>query len=183
MKKPNWMIWLKNKEECRIWLEKYLKKRILRKSSKQHRLYLEKSNHNLVFANWIYEKHKDDIPKFFGEETFYDWAINIYYYAVYHAALALVSKQGYESKNHSATLCFLIYNNFHLEKTIDKDDVELIAASLNKEDIEIIGMSKKLRERASYDVHEIFEKRLAQQAKEQAVDFVNKIKELLEFRK
>lgn len=180
MKKPSWTIWLNNKKECKSWLDNYFKKRILRKSLAESKLYLKKSNHNLIFANWITEKHENEIPELFGNETFYDWVISMYYYAVYHAALALVSKQGYESKNHSATLCFLIFYNYHLEKSLDEEDVELIASSLNKEDIEIIGTSKELREKASYDVHEIFEKRLAQQAKEQAVGFVNKIKELLE---
>jgi len=39
-------------------------------------------------------------------------------------------------------------------------DIILVANSLNKEDIETLGASKELRERASYDVHELFEKKL-----------------------
>ena len=45
--------------------------------------------------------------------------------------------------------------------------------------VETLGISKELREKACYDVHESFEKRLAEQIREQAVDFANKIKELL----
>lgn len=179
MKKPDWKIWLKNKEKCKLWLEKYLKKGILRVSADESRLHLKKINHNLNFANWIIEKHKNELPKLFGRETFYDWVISAYYYAIYHAALALISREGYKSKNHSATLCFLIYHHYHRQKSFEIEDVELIAGSLNREDIETIGFSKELREKACYDVHEHFERRLTEQIREQAVKFVNKIRSLL----
>lgn len=178
MKKPDWRIWLKNKRECKLWLERYIKRGVLRKNKDEFRLYLKKTDHNLNFANWIFEKHKEKL-EIFGEDNYYDWIINIYYYAIYHAALALLSKESYESKNHSATLCFLIYYHYHLQKALDKEDVELVASSLNKEDIETIGTSKELREKACYDIHESFEQKLANQIKEQAINFVNKIKELL----
>ena len=32
MKKPNWKLWLEDKNECKFWLESYIKKRILKKS-------------------------------------------------------------------------------------------------------------------------------------------------------
>ena len=179
MKKPNWKKWVENKKECKLWLAEYLKKEILKKSIDDSKLHLRKTDHNLNFANWIFEKHRDDIPREFGKETFYDWVINMYYYSIYHAALALLIREGYKSKNHSATLCFLIYYHYHLQKAINREEVELIACSLNKEDIETIGFSKELRERACYDVHELFEKRLAEQIREKAVNFANKIKLLL----
>ena len=115
MKKPDWKIWMKNKEECKFWLDSYIKKEILKKSKDESRLYLKKTNHNLNLANWLLEKHAGK-SGIFIDDTFYDWVINIYYYAIYHAALALASKQGYSSKNHSATLCFLIYHNYHTKK-------------------------------------------------------------------
>ncbi|MBI4981001.1 hypothetical protein HZC30_05605 [Candidatus Woesearchaeota archaeon] len=179
MKKPNWKLWLEDQEECKFWLDSYIRKRILRKSSDESRLYLRRADHNLTFANWIMEKHKTEIPEVFGDDTFYDWVISIYYYGVYHAALALMSKEGYTSKNHSATLAFLIYHHYHSQKALEREDVELIASSLDREDIEALGLSKELREKACYDVHEQFESRLAEQIHEQAVDFANKIKSLL----
>jgi len=178
MKKPDWKVWLKDKKECKIWLDEYIKKGILRKSPDESMLHLRKTDHNLNFANWIFEKHKEK-AEIFEEETFYDWIISIYYYAIYHAALAIISKEGYKSKNHSATLCFLIYYHYHAQKALNEDDVELIASSLNKEDIETIGGSKELRERACYDVHELFEQKLASQICEKAINFVNKIRSLL----
>lgn len=180
MRKPDWKLWLRDEKECKFWLDSYIRKKILKKSPDESRLYLRKADHNLTFANWIIEKHKDEIPAVFGGDNFYDWVISIYYYAIYHAALALMSREGLTSKNHSATLAFLIYHHYHSQKALEKEDVELIANSLGKEDIEALGISKELRERASYDVHEQFEKRLAEQIREQSVDFANKIKLILQ---
>jgi len=176
MKRPNWKLWLKDKKECKFWLDSYIRKEILKKTKDESRLHIRKTDHNLVFANWIIEKHKDEIPETFGGDNFYDWVVSIYYYAIYHAALALMSKEGFTSKNHSATLAFLIYHHYHLQKALEMEDVELIASSLDQEDIETLGVSKELREKACYNVHEMFEKRLAEQIREQAVDFANKIK-------
>jgi len=179
MKKPNWKLWLKDKRECKSWLDIYIKKKIIKKISDESKLHIKRTDHNLTFANWIIEKHKDEIPEIFDGDSFYDWVINIYYYSIYHAALALMSKEGYTSKNHSATLAFLIYHHYHSQKALETEDVELIASSLDKEDIETLGVSKELREKACYDVHESFEKKLAEQIREQTVDFTNKIKFLL----
>jgi len=179
MKKPDWREWVKDKKECKKWLASYIKRKVLKKGNDDSKLYLAKSDHNLNLANWIYDKHGEEIPEFFGDERFYDWVITMLYYAVYHAVLALVSKEGYTSKNHSATLCFLIYHHYHLEKSIDKEEIELVAESLSKEEIETVGSSKELREKACYDVHELFEKRLADIAKKETVDIINKIKGIL----
>lgn len=178
MRKPDWRIWMINRKECKLWLDSYVEKGILKKSKNESRLYLRKTDHNLNFANWLFEKHRNKTD-IFEEDNYYDWIINIYYYGVYHAALALISKEGYISKSHSATLCFLIYYHHHLQKTLDKEDVELVADSLSKEDIETIGASKELRERACYDVHELFGQNLANQVRDKAINFVNKIKEML----
>ena len=179
MKKPNWKLWLKDKKECKFWLDTYIKKKILKEVSDESKLHLKRTDHNLTFANWIIEKHKDEIPEIFGDDNFYDWVISIYYYAIYHAALALMGKEGFTSKNHSATLAFLIYHHYHSQKALEKEEVELIASSLDREDIETLGVSKELREKACYDIHEMFEKRLAEHIREQAVDFANKIKLLV----
>ena len=129
MKKPDLKLWLKDEKECKSWLDTYIKKKILKKVSDESKLHIKRTDHNLTFANWIIEKHKDEIPEVFGRDNFYDWVISIYYYAIYHAALALMSNEGFTSKNHSATLAFLIYHHYHSQKALDKEDVELIASS------------------------------------------------------
>jgi uncharacterized protein (UPF0332 family) len=178
-KKPDWKEWIEDKKECKEWLDSYIKREVIIKSTDESKLFLKKADHNLNFANWIVEQHNKEIPNFFGKETFYDWTINIYYYAIYHATLALVSKKGYRSKSHTATLAFIISNYYHTQQSLSKEDIELVASSLSKEDIETIGFSKELREKASYDVHESFEKELALNTQKQAADFVNKIKTII----
>jgi uncharacterized protein (UPF0332 family) len=179
MKKPDWIQWMNNKKECKYWLDYYFKKNIIIRSNDESGLHLRKTNHNLNFADWILELHKKEIPRFFKQETFYDWVISMYYYAVYHSALALISRHGFKSRAHSATICFLVYYNFHLKNHLEKQDIEFVASSLNIEDIETIGYSKALRERASYDVHASFEKELAGKIKEKSIRFINKIKSIL----
>ena len=179
MKKPDWKGWIKDERECKAWLDRYIENKVLMKKGDESKLHLRKTDHNLNFANWIFEKHKDEIPKFFGKETFYDWIVTMHYYAIYHSAMALVSKEGYDSKSHSATLCFLIARYYHSKKAFEKEEIELVANSLNREDIETLGMSKEMRERASYDVHEIFERKLAENAMTKAIDFINKVKIML----
>ena len=75
MKKPDWKLWLNDKTECKFWMDNYIRKKILKKSSNESRLHLKRTDHNLTFANWIIEKHKDEIPGILvqmvqvGEET------------------------------------------------------------------------------------------------------------------
>src|SRR3989344_162494 len=180
MKGPDWNAWIKSEEKCKSWLDNYIKKNMIKKGGLTSSLYLKKASHNLDFANWLKEKHKKEIPDLFGEERFYDWAINAYYYVFYHSSLALLSLKGYSSKSHYATLCFIIYHYYHKTRHLKKEDIGLMHQSINKEDIEMIAKTKSLRERASYDVSALFEEKLVENAKNNAVYFFNKIKRIAE---
>lgn len=184
MKKPSWKLWIKSKKECQNWYKKHLRKGMLKKRKKlKPKDHMKKATHNLDFGNWIYEKHKDEIKSVFGKERFFDWVLVIYYYAVYHAALALVASEGFESKSHMATLNLIILKFYH-EKKLEKEDVEVIAEKiprpLEKEDIEVITESKKLRERASYGASYDFEKSLVKNSKKDVIGFIQKVKTILD---
>ncbi len=183
MKRPDWRQWLSNRQACRKWHSDYLRKGVLRLTSANWKIYMRKSVHNLDFSNWIYRKHADEIPAAFGSERFFDWVIAGYYYSIYHAALALISTKGLESKSHLATLNSLILHFCHKEKSLDSKDIELVAeslgASLEKEDIELIAISKSLRERASYNASSEFEESLVKATKENAVRFIEKAQGIL----
>jgi len=157
---------------------------MLRKSSLNAKLYLKKAIHNLDFTNWIYDRHKDEIPSTFGNERFFDWVIVGYYYSIYHATLALIATRDLLSKSHLATLNALIVHFYHEVKRLDKGDIELVAESIGKtlerEDIEIVVYAKSLRERASYNASYEFEESLVKTAKENAVRFIEKAKAILE---
>ena len=183
MKKPDLREWVSNNEKCGEWLNYYLGKKIIRKTSLSKEDYLKKSLHNFDFANWVLDKHKKEIPSLFGEERFYDWVVISYYYAIYHSALALLSSKGLDSKSHFATLCALIYY-FYYEKKLDKKEVELIAEScgtkIGKEDLDIFVGAKGLRERASYGVHASFEFFIVNKLKENTREFLEKTRRILD---
>ena len=183
MKKPDWTAWVEDKKECLKWNRLYLKKGMLRRGSLKPRNYLKKSLHNLDFANWIYDKHKYEIKDFFEGESFFDWVIVIYYYAVYHGALALLASKNLSSKSHMATLNALILNFYH-ENEIEKKDVEVVAdsisKSLEKEDIKIFAGSKDLRERVSYGAGYNFEESLVKSSKKDVISFIEKVRSILE---
>jgi len=183
MKRPNWKVWLENRKECKRWNNFYLKKRVLREQSLKQEDYLRKALHNLDFANWVYDKHKTEIKSLFGEQRFFDWVIVIYYYAIYHAALALIASKNLFSKSHLATLNALILHFYH-EKKIEKKDVEVVVESisrtLEREDIEGIIETKELRERASYGASYEFEETLVEVAKRNAIKFIEKTRSILE---
>jgi len=156
---------------------------MLRRRSLKPEEYLKKALHNLDFANWVYEKHKTEIKELFGEERFFDWVIVIYYYAIYHAALALIASKGLFSKSHLATLNALILHFYH-EKKIEKEDIEVVVESiskgLEKEDIETVAETKELRERASYGASYEFEESLVETARKNAIKFIEKVRNILE---
>ena len=177
-RQPNWTEWIENPDESKAGFNYYLRKNLITLSEDRSARHLKKTNHNLRLASWLFSKQQTELQPLF-HETFYDWVISVYYYAIYHAALALVSSQGYKTKTHSATICFLIANNYHANKNLNKQDINLVAHSLSKEDIEIIGDIKDLRERASYDADAVFEGKLAERVSKNASDFITKIKLLL----
>jgi hypothetical protein len=92
--------WIHNKEKLEECYNFYLKKKLIKKikSSKNLSLsHLEKCEHNLEFVNFLTSNNK-----------FSDWCIVGLYYSIYHISLALLTKKGFSSKNHLATLCCLM---------------------------------------------------------------------------
>jgi len=160
----------------------YIKKRIIRKIDKNPRLvkaHLEKSFHNLDFANYTL-KNQNKINKRLNNETYYDWVVIISYYAMYHSATALLYKLGYKSSTHLATICILCKEC--LGKTLKKHDIERLSRILDISDEEIkeIGRAKERRERASYSGSISFEKHLADITLKNARKFINKIADIIE---
>ncbi len=124
------------------------------------------------------ELHKTLIKERFPKNTFYDWVTISYYYAIYHASLALLANAGFKSKSHLATLCGVINYYYHHDRKLEKKHLDVLG-QLEKKNIEEFVETQGLRERASYGVSTKFEESLAEIAKTDAVDFVNKAKEIL----
>lgn len=103
---------MNNNEKLEKEYNQYIHKKILqKKQSDLAKAHISKSDSNMEFVNFLLENKK-----------FYDWAVVGLYYSIYYCALALLSKKGFSSKNHNATLCFLI-KNF---SEFSKDEIELI---------------------------------------------------------
>jgi len=176
---PNWKEWIENKRLCYSWLQNYKKKGMLKKTRLTKQQHLNKAKHNLDFANWVKRKHNDELPELFGEDKFYDWVVSAYYYAIYHASLALISAKELSSKSHNATLCAIIWFYYHETKHLDEDDIKLVNESIDKEDIKIITQTKDLRERASYGVSGDFELKIVEKAQNNCIYFIGKASEVL----
>ena len=149
----------------------YLKKEFIKEESEKENLsasHLSKSENNLGFVNFLVKNDK-----------FYEWVIIGCYYTIYHAALALITKKGYSSKNHTATLCSLI--KFYYIGFLSREDIELVSkSSIEKEEISYFAYAKNRREKASYGVSEDFTKKEATDLLGDTIKFLNKTREILE---
>jgi len=141
--------------------EKRMKKIIPNpKLSEEH---IEKAKHNLKAADFNIKGGFDD------------WSVSQLYYAMYHSLLAILFKEGFESKNHGCTIKAIEY-------LIEKGKIDL-----NKEDISFIRtteqMTKKdaksLREEFQYGTQTKVNKILLNELIKKSKEFVEKVEILL----
>ena len=170
LKKEKWEVWLKNREKPDYAFKNYLARKIIRKGATiiEVKGHLHKAKRNLHFSRRII----DDL------KGFYEWAIIVYYYAVYQAALALCASKGFKTKTHLATICILI--KFFYPKQINEEDIKAVANNFmaEKEIREFVEL-KDYRENATYSISLVYEKRLAEKLSEKAIDFVNKAEKII----
>lgn len=126
--------------------------------------HLEKAKHNLKF----FQKNQNNTE-------FNDWLITILYYSLYQTALALLTHKNFKSKNHSATLIFLIKHYSELEQEIKT----LQELSIKKEDAILYTKLKKDRQDASYTTVTMFSKEKIKNYKIKVIDFINKAQEII----
>lgn len=175
-KKFDWQIWFEDKEKLEGSFSFYIKKGVIANEEETESLsksHLSKADSNLDFINFLQKSKR-----------FYDWIIVGCYYTIYHASLSLLSRKGFSSKNHLASLCALIrlYYFSEEEKTsLSKEDIKLISRScLEKQEITYVAEAKEKRETASYTPAIKFTKSEAEDLREKTIMFVNKCKEILE---
>ncbi|MDP2925548.1 MAG: HEPN domain-containing protein [Nanoarchaeota archaeon] len=158
---------MNNKSALEKAYSRYIKKKIIQKKpSDLAKAHISKSDNNMEFVNFLLEN-----------ERFYDWQIVGLYYSVYHSTLALLSKKGFSSKDHNATLCFLI-KNF---SEFSKEELELIEdLQIKREEIEFYSGLKEERQKASYSTSLLFSKDKVIELKEKSILLINKVKIILE---
>jgi len=155
-----------DKKEVNRQLKVFINKKLIRKHTSRGLVsaHLNKVKHNLEF----YELNKDN-------SSFNDWLIVILYYSLYHCALALICNKDYISKNHTATLLFLIkYYG------LSKEEVELLTdLFVSKEDAEFYINIKSARHSANYSTSVLFDDNLVKEYRLKVLDFFRKVVEIL----
>jgi len=145
--------------------------------------YLDKAKNNLVTMNILSELSNNkkargmlNIPLDYQSD---EWVVIAGYYAMYSAALALIAKRGYKSKNHSATI--LLLEEFFIKKNLlSIEDIDLLRnASFHKEELEKLSEARHKREIAQYSVTKQTTKEIAETIKKDAYDFVSKAELLI----
>ena len=130
-----------NKKIESYQLEKQIS--LVQKDAAEIKGHIEKAEHNMEFVEHT------------SKTDFSDWVLVGCYYALYHAALALLLKKGLFSKNHDAILCLLIKEYY---KELSKEEFEWINFTfLNNEDILFYVQAKDTREKASYSTKTAFD--------------------------
>lgn len=170
MIKEKWKVWIKNEKLVNKDFKNYLKRKTIREEATEIEIkgHLSKAKRNLRFARKIIDELKD----------FHEWSIIAYYYAVYQASLALCASKGYKTKRHLATICVLI--KFFYPKHITKEDLKTITKTMVlEEDIKEFVELKNYREDATYSISIEYEKSLAENLGEKAIDFVNKAEKII----
>jgi uncharacterized protein (UPF0332 family) len=126
--------------------------------------HLEKAKHNIKF----YKLNKEN-------SDYQDRQIVVLYYSLYQACLSLLTKKGYSSKSHEATILLLIK-----EYSISKNEAELIDnLELNRDEAQMYTQLKKDRHDASYSTGTRFTKEIIEKYEKDVIKFINKTELIL----
>jgi len=145
--------------------------------------YLKKAKNNLITMKILSEirdnkkvKNLLNIPSGYNGD---EWVVIPGYYAMYTAALALLAKIGFKSKNHTATL-LVLEEYFVRKRLLDEKDLLLIKnAHFQKEEIEKLSDARHKREIAQYSITKETTKEIAEKIKRDAYEFINKVELIL----
>ncbi len=145
--------------------------------------FLQKARQNLITMSILFElndnKKVRELLKTPKDYDSNEWVVIAGYYAMYTAAISLLAKIGYRSKNHTATLCVL--EEFFVKKKILDEDILILlkSAMFHKEEVEKLSDARHKREIAQYSITKQTTKSIAEKIKKDAYDFVNKCEEII----
>ncbi len=124
---------------------------------------IKKAEHNLKMLNQL-------------DNEFNDWKIISLYYSLYHSSLALLAKEGYSSKNHTATLIFLLKKYTQIT---DKEINLIDELQLKEEDAKFYTSLKQERHNANYSTNLFYDDKKILKLKKKTIQFLNKVKEII----
>ncbi len=158
--------YLNNKEKINEKFEFFIEKRQLIKIESNERLveaHVKKAEHNLGILKQLNEEYND-------------WKIIGLYYCLYHSCLALLANKEYSSKNHTATIIFLLKKY----SEITNEDINLInELQIKEEDAKFYTQLKQERHNANYSTDIFFDKSKIEKNRIKTITFLNKVKEIV----
>lgn len=184
-----------DKREIENKFEEYLRREsrdkfYLRKKGGIKRLtknYLKNARHNILVAKMMMSvAENEDIKKQLvlpDDFQCYTWIIAISYYAMYHAALSALAKQGYESDDHQATK-YALAKLYVIKDELEKEALELFDQGkkiLEEEYIVTLDDARKKDRAARYSAAPEYEKSKAEEIMKDAKKFVKRLAEIIEF--
>lgn len=146
--------------------------------------FIEKAKNNLITLSILFDLHSNkearnslNAPKDYDSS---EWVAVCGYYAMYMAASAVLAKINYRSKNHTATV--LALEAFFVKKQLlEENYVKMIEkAQLEKRYIDNLNLARDRREIAQYSVTKETTRRIAEEIKEDAYKFVERMEKSIE---
>ncbi len=184
----------KRSEVLKRKIDRYLRKEQLFKEEEHKKLekpFLTKSRKNFSVANLLFKiSEQKDIRKLLNlasDFEIYDWVIIVSYYAMYTSALATLSKLGFKSKSHAATITVLEHHYITEEKdrnngkSLEQKDIHKLvkAYTISEQLITKLIQTKTRRETAQYDATPSITREMAKTSLDDANEFITKIEEIL----
>lgn len=109
-------------------------------------------------------------------DEFNDWKIIAFYYALYHLCLALLANKNFISKNHTATLIFIIKHYCEIKY----EEIELIEQlQIKEEDANFYTYLKEKRHNANYSTNLLYDNYEIEEIRNSTISFLNKVKNIL----
>ena len=163
-------------------LKWFIKRKLLVKDETAKKLadnYIKKARNNIVTMEVLSKAPNfKDILKLPNDYDSSEWVVISAYYSMYLAALSLLAKLGYRSKNHSATSKAL-EDLFVKKKILEKEYIKILEnIKLQKEEVEELNKVRDRREIAQYSVTKETTKDVAERTKKDARKFVDRMEEL-----
>ena len=164
--------------------EWFIRKKLLSKDRTIKNLaknYMKKARNNIITMELLTKapnfKEILGLPADYNSD---EWIVISAYYSMYMAALSILAKLGYKSKNHSATI--IILEEFLVKKQLlEKEYLEILdKIKIKREEVEELNKVKDKREIAQYSVTKETTKNIAEETRKDAHKFVDRMEELFD---
>lgn len=145
--------------------------------------FLGKAKNNLITLSILFDLHNNkeardslNVP---GDYDSSEWVAACAYYAMYMAASVAIAKIKYKSKNHTATV--LALETFFVKRQLlEERYLKMIEkAQLEKQYVDNLNLARDRREIAQYSVTKEITRRIAEEIKEDAYNFVERMEKLV----